>query len=57
MKSSSIMYKIQLRVLLEVSFSINIEYRIVKGYALLGFFIYQTTCYYEENNVAGIFAT
>ena len=51
------MYKIQLRVLLEVSFSINIEYRIVKGYALLGFFIYQTTCYYEENNVAGIFAT
>ncbi len=30
MKSSSIMYKIQQRVLLEVFFSNNIEYRIVK---------------------------
>ena len=36
MKSSSITYKIQQCVLLEVSFSINIEYRIVKAYAWLG---------------------
>jgi hypothetical protein len=57
MKSSSIMYKIQQSVLLEAFFSINIEYRIVKAYILLGLFIYQTTCYYEEKNVAGIFAS
>ena len=56
MKSCSISYNIQQRVLLEVLFSINIEHRIVKAYTLLGFFIYQTTCYYEEKNVTGIFA-
>ena len=51
------MYNIQQRVLLEVFFSINNEYRMVKAYDLLGFIVYQTTCLYEEKNVAGIFVS